>query len=186
MSKKQQYTTKFYESNGGIIDAVTRDESGKVVNVFSGFQDGSITGLEVLAAARENWPGADPFESCQWGGKTMEEVAEELEEMEYHPEYGDLIAETKPTPDYYTDAQYIESVEFNWSRMGYAGLDLFKDLDAPEAVAYRIKSSREWNPGDCRRLCELADMVDEYDSADSDTVEDVVSAAADKLGVEIW
>lgn len=116
----------------------------------------------------------------------MEEVAEELEEMEYHPEYGDLIAETKPTPDYYTDAQYIESVEFNWSRMGYAGLDLFKDLDAPEAVAYRIKSSREWNPDDCRRLCELADMVDEYDSADSDTVEDVVSAAADKLGVEIW
>lgn len=39
MSKKQQYTTKFYESNGGIIDAVTRDESGKVVNVFSGFQE---------------------------------------------------------------------------------------------------------------------------------------------------
>lgn len=33
MSKKQQYTTKFYEGNGGVIDAVTRDESGKVVNV---------------------------------------------------------------------------------------------------------------------------------------------------------
>lgn len=30
MSKKQQYTTKFYEDNGGVIDAVTRDESGKV------------------------------------------------------------------------------------------------------------------------------------------------------------
>lgn len=27
-------------------------------------------------------------------------------------------------------------------------------------------------------------MADEYDSADSDTVEDVVSAAADKLGVD--
>lgn len=47
-------------------------------------------------------------------------------------------------------------------------------------------SSREWNPDDCRKLCELADMADEYDNADSDTVEDVVSAAADKLGVEIW
>lgn len=65
-------------------------------------------------------------------------------------------------------------------------MSFFKDLDVPEAVAYRIKSSREWNPDDCRRLCELADMADEYDSADSDTVEDVVSAAADKLGVEIW
>jgi hypothetical protein len=85
MSKKQQYTTKFYEDNGGGIQAVTRDESGKVVNVLGGFEDGSITGLEVLAAARENWPDADPFESYQWGGKTMEEVAEELEEMEYHP-----------------------------------------------------------------------------------------------------
>lgn len=37
MAKKQQYTTKFYEGNGGVIDAVTRDESGKVVNVLSGF-----------------------------------------------------------------------------------------------------------------------------------------------------
>lgn len=116
----------------------------------------------------------------------MEEVAEELEKMEYHSEMGDLIAETKATPDRYTDAQYIESVEFNWSRMGAAGHELFKDLDVPEAVAYRIKSSREWNPDDCRRLCELADMADEYDSADSDTVEDVVSTAADKLGVEIF
>lgn len=186
MSKKQQYTTKFYEDNGGGIQAVTRDENGKVVNVLGGFEDGSITGSEVLAAARENWPGADPFESYQCGGKTIEEVAEELEKMEYHPEMGDLIAETKATPDRYTDAQYIERVEFNWSHMGAAGHELFKDLDVPEAVAYRIKSSREWNPDDCRRLCELADMADEYDSADSDTVEDVVSAAADKLGVDIW
>jgi hypothetical protein len=186
MSKKQQYTTKFYEGNGGVIDAVTRDESGKVVNVLSGFEADPGTGLSVLAAARENWPYADPFESYQWGGKTMEEVAEELEKMEYHPEMGDLIAETKATPDHYTDAQYIESVEINWSRMGAAGHELFKDLDVPEAVAYRIKSNKEWNPDDCRRLCELADMADEYDSADSDTVEDVVSAAADKLGVDIW
>lgn len=86
MSKKQQYTTKFYEDNGGGIQAVTRDESGKVVSVLDGFEADPGTGLSVLAAARENWPYADPFESYQWGGKTMEEVAEELEEMEYHPE----------------------------------------------------------------------------------------------------
>lgn len=62
---------------------------------------------------------------------------------------------------------------------------LFEE-DSAELTAYRIRHNGEWNPDDCRRLCELADMVDEYDSADSDTVEDVVSAAADKLGVEIW
>lgn len=60
------------------------------------------------------------------------------------------------------------------------------DEDSAELTAYRIRHNGEWNPDDCRRLCELADMADEYDSADSDTVEDVVSAAADKLGVEIW
>lgn len=54
MSKKQQYTTKFYEDNGGGIQAVTRDESGKVVNVLSGFEADPGTGLSVLAAAREN------------------------------------------------------------------------------------------------------------------------------------
>lgn len=62
---------------------------------------------------------------------------------------------------------------------------LFEE-DSAELTAYRIRHNGEWNPDDCRRLCELADMADEYDSADSDTVEDVVSAAADKLGVEIW
>lgn len=62
---------------------------------------------------------------------------------------------------------------------------LFEE-DSAELTAYRIRHNGEWNPDDCRRLCELADMVDEYDSADSDTVEDVVSAAADKLGVDIW
>ena len=61
MSKKQQYTTKFYEGNGGVIDAVTRE----VVNVLSGFESDPGTGLSVLAAARENWPYADPFESYQ-------------------------------------------------------------------------------------------------------------------------
>lgn len=48
MSKKQQYTTKFYEGNGGVIDAVTRDESGKVVNVLSGFEADPGTGLPLL------------------------------------------------------------------------------------------------------------------------------------------
>lgn len=183
---KKQYTTKFYEDNGGGIQAVTFDENGKVVNVLGGFEDGSCTGLEVLEAARENWPDADPFDSYQWGGKTMEEVAEELEEMEYHSEMGDLIAETNVVPSFSTTDQYIGAVDFNWRAMGAAGHELFKDLDIPEAIAYRIQQSKEWNPDDCRRLCELADMEEEYNSADGDTVEAVVSKAADALGVEIF
>lgn len=187
---KKQYTTKFYEDNGGGIQAVTFDENNKVVNVLGGFEANPGTGLSVLEAARENWPDADPFDPYQWGGKTMEEVAEELEESA-NPPYGEargveLIAETNVVPSFSTTAQYIGAVDFNWRAMGAAGHELFKDLDIPEAIAYRLQSSREWNPDDCRHLCELADMEEEYNSADGDTVEDVVSKAADTLGVDIW
>lgn len=68
----------------------------------------------------------------------------------------------------------------------YVDAVVLLEEDSTELTAYRIRHNGEWNPDDCRHLCELADMAGEYDSADSDTVEDVVSAAADKLGVEIW
>ena len=96
MSKKQQYTTKFYEGNGGVIDAVTRDESGKVVNVLSGFEADPGTGLSVLAAARENWPYADPFESYQWGGKTIVEHTVSLTMVDGQNDYGELTCKVRP------------------------------------------------------------------------------------------
>lgn len=182
----KEYTTKFYETNGGQIYAVAF-EDGKPVNITCDLADGQITGDEVLEAAREGWPYADQFDSSEWSGLSLEQAAEELEEGTHTPvgeeRPVDLIAETRPTPAH---VKGLPFTTFYWSHMGAAGHELFKDLDVLEAVAYRIKSSREWNPDDCRRLCELADMADEYDSADSDTVEDVVSAAADKLGVDIW
>lgn len=79
---------------------------------------------------------------------------------------------------------YIDDEDPDGNR--YVDAVTLLEEDSAELTAYRIRHNGEWNPDDCRRLCELADMVDEYDSADSDTVEDVVSAAADKLGVEIW
>lgn len=79
---------------------------------------------------------------------------------------------------------YIDDEDPDGNR--YVDTVTLLEEDSAELTAYRIRHNGEWNPDDCRRLCELADMVDEYDSADSDTVEDVVSAAADKLGVEIW
>lgn len=186
MSKKQQYTTKFYEVGNGKIFAVVL-EDGKPVNVTCNLADGQSTGTEVLEAAREGWPYADQFDSSEWSGLSMEQAAEELEKGTHTPvgeeRPVDLIAETRPTPAHVSGLPFVT---LYWRHMGAAGFDLFKDLDMPEAVAYRIKSSREWNPDDCRKLCELADMADEYDNADSDTVEDVVSAAADKLDVEIW
>ena len=79
---------------------------------------------------------------------------------------------------------YIDDEDPDGNR--YVDAVVLLEEDSTELTAYRIRHNGEWNPDDCRRLCELADMADEYDNADSDTVEDVVSAAADKLGVEIW
>ena len=53
------------------------------------------------------------------------------------------------------------------------------------AVAYRISMSDEWNPEDCRRLCELAGIEDEWDAADGETFEQVVFKAAEILNVKI-
>lgn len=79
---------------------------------------------------------------------------------------------------------YIEDEDPDGDR--YVDADTLLGEDSAELTAYRIRHSSEWTPDDCRHLCELADMEDEYNAADGDTVEDVVSKAADTLGVEIW
>ena len=45
--------------------------------------------------------------------------------------------------------------------------------------------SDEWNPEDCRRLCELAGIEDEWNAADGETFEQVVFKAAEILNVRI-
>lgn len=54
-----------------------------------------------------------------------------------------------------------------------------------EAIAARIANADQWNAEDCRALCELAGMVEEWEQADGETFEKVVNAAAYKLGVAI-
>lgn len=58
--------------------------------------------------------------------------------------------------------------------------------DRAEEIAASMRTSMQWNMGECRELCKLADMEIEWDEADGDTFEGVVQAAADKLGVEIY
>ncbi len=56
----------------------------------------------------------------------------------------------------------------------------------PEAlkIAEIIRNSDTWDMDACRELCELADMAAEWEAADGETFEQVVTAA-EKLGVEI-
>ena len=55
-----------------------------------------------------------------------------------------------------------------------------------EAIATRMQTSEAWHDDDCRSICDAAGMLDQYDAADGETFESVVTAAADKLGVEIF
>lgn len=103
----------------------------------------------------------------------------------YGPDWANEFFETGGLEfDGEVDAFMVDDEDPDSNR--YVDAVVLLEEDSAELTAYRIRHNGEWNPDDCRKLCELADMADEYDSADSDTVEDVVSAAADKLGVEIW
>ena len=52
-------------------------------------------------------------------------------------------------------------------------------------IAEAIRNAGEWNPDDCRELCELAGIEDEWDAADGETFEQVIYKAAEILGVEV-
>lgn len=52
-------------------------------------------------------------------------------------------------------------------------------------IAADIRNAAEWDNDLCAELCEAADMTAERETADGDTFEAVVYAAAEKLGVEI-
>ena len=54
-----------------------------------------------------------------------------------------------------------------------------------QELAQEIKANDEWNLDQLKELCELADMSEEWESADGESFESVAFKAAEKLGVEI-
>lgn len=59
-----------------------------------------------------------------------------------------------------------------------------KRTEAQELAA-KIAAADTWNENDCKKLCELAGMLEEWNAAGGETFETVVYNAAEKLGVEI-
>lgn len=59
------------------------------------------------------------------------------------------------------------------------------ESEEAQQIAAKIAASDEWSADDCKKLCELADMLKEWEEADGETFESVVYDAAEKLGVEI-
>lgn len=53
-------------------------------------------------------------------------------------------------------------------------------------IAMEIRNSDNYDSNLLAELCELAGMTAEWEAADGETFESVISAAAEKLGVEIF
>ena len=54
-----------------------------------------------------------------------------------------------------------------------------------QELAAKIAAADTWSESDCKKLCELAGMIEEWNAADGEAFETVVYNAAEKLGVEI-
>ena len=99
-----------------------------------------------------------------------------------------MTAYTVPVdPDDHDDHDDPVSVWHVWrSEIAKDMLANYDDHYAALKLAKTIRDNPEWDLDACAELCELADMGDEWSAAEGDAFEQVVTAAAAKLGVEIF
>lgn len=83
------------------------------------------------------------------------------------------------------EKEFYKDINRIWDDNFFDDCEKFRNDHEELSVAYRISMSDEWNPEDCRRLCELAEIEDEWDAADGETFEQVVFKAAELLHVKI-
>lgn len=83
------------------------------------------------------------------------------------------------------EKEFYKDINRIWDDNFFDDCEKFRNDHEELAVAYRISMSDEWDPEDCRRLCELAEIEDEWDAADGETFEQVVFKAAEILNVRI-
>ena len=83
------------------------------------------------------------------------------------------------------EKEFYKDINRIWDDNFFDDCEKFREEHEELAVAYRISMSDEWNPEDCRRLCELAGIEDEWDAADGETFEQVVFKAAELLNVKV-
>ena len=99
---------KVFEDNGGGIHAIVI-KNAQITNIISGFEDGSMSKADFIAAAQTGFDYADDYDPDNCSGLTMEDVAAEMESSD------DLIADISE-----------DSVELYHEKMGFAGMGLFE------------------------------------------------------------
>lgn len=58
-------------------------------------------------------------------------------------------------------------------------------IEKAKAIAYRVSDSDTWDAVDCKELCMLARLEQEWSNSDGEGFESVVFEAAERLGIEI-
>ena len=96
-----------------------------------------------------------------------------------------MTAEERVAKTKADEKEFYKDINRIWDDNFFDDCEKFRNDHEELAVAYRISMSDEWNPEDCRRLCELAEIEDEWDAADGETFEQVVYKAAEILNVRI-
>ena len=62
---------------------------------------------------------------------------------------------------------------------------VYRIIKEAEELAEKIRKNPEWNLDDCRELCDLAGIHEEWEQADGETFEQVIGKAAEILKVEV-
>ena len=96
---------RVFEDEGGI--QVIVEKAGRIVNIISGFEDGSMSTADFIEAAQAGFIDADDYDPDNFSGLSIEEAAPGIESA-------DLIADITG-----------DSVTLYEENMGEAGRDLF-------------------------------------------------------------
>lgn len=171
-------THEIWEDNAGNVYWFVLS-AGKAIRCFEGWEmqpDGTIA--DALRQIAE-----DPAAYRNWDGDCVERIRE------------DRLANR---PDITAQDLYDEIAGDQESNMLYDGHEVvgldsttnYRLFAEPEAtkLAEAIRDAHDWESckDECRQLCDMAGMADEWDNADGETFEGVLDRAAAKLRVRIW
>lgn len=153
--------------------------AGKAIRCFEGWEmqpDGTIA--DALLQIAE-----DPAAYRNWDGDCVERIREDRLAGRPNITAQDLyeeIAGDKESKTLY-DGHEVIDLDSTTNRR------LFADPEATE-LADAIRDAHDWESceDECKRLCEMAGLSEEWENADGETFEYVLMRAADKLHVNIW
>lgn len=171
-------THEIWEDNAGNVYWFVIS-AGKPIRCFAGWEmqpDGTIA--DALRQIAE-----DPAAYRNWDGDCVEKIREDKLAGQPNITAQDLydeIAGDQESKMLYDGHEVIDPDNtINWR--------LFANPAAIE-LAETIRNAHDWESckDECRQLCDMAGMANEWDNADGETFEGVLDRAAAKLHVRIW